>query len=91
MILGAPGSGKTTLLRHITLLFALLKQSKLYRDLPGLVPVLLRLRDVASVIVADDSSSLAQIIAKAEKDEPSKTQDWFEKQLNNGKCLVMLD
>ncbi|KZL47773.1 hypothetical protein A2T98_21495 [Nodularia spumigena CENA596] len=91
VILGAPGSGKTTLLRHITLLFALRKQSKLYRGLPLLVPVLLRLRDVASVIVADDSSSLAQIIAKAEKDKPSKTQQWFEKQLNNGKCLVMLD
>ncbi|MDB9349117.1 GUN4 domain-containing protein [Nodularia spumigena] len=89
--MGAPGSGKTTLLRHITLLFALRKQSKLCRGLPQLVPVLLRLRDVASVIVADDSSSLAQIIAKAEKDKPSKTQEWFDKQLNNGKCLVMLD
>ncbi|TVP56322.1 MAG: NACHT domain-containing protein [Nodularia sp. (in: Bacteria)] len=91
VILGAPGSGKTTLLRHITLLFALRKQSKLCRGLPQLIPVLLRLTDVTSTIVADKNPSLAQIIAKAEKDKPSKTQEWFEKQLNNGKCLVMLD
>lgn len=91
VILGAPGSGKTTLLRHITLLFALRKQSKLCRGLPQLIPVLLRLTDVASAIVADKNPSLAQIIAKAEKDKSSKTQEWFEKQLNNGKCLVMLD
>ncbi|MBD2494800.1 GUN4 domain-containing protein [Nostoc sp. FACHB-280] len=91
VILGAPGSGKTTLLRHITLLFALRKQSKLYRGLPQLIPVLLRLRDVAPIIVADTNSSLAQVIAKAKKDESSKTQDWFNKQLKDGKCLVMLD
>ncbi|ARV58437.1 hypothetical protein BZZ01_07105 [Nostocales cyanobacterium HT-58-2] len=91
VILGAPGSGKTTLLRHITLLFALRKQSKLYRGLPQLVPVLLRLRDVAPAIVADDKSSLAQVIAKAMGDESEKIQQWFNKQLKNGKCLVMLD
>ncbi|MBD2500505.1 GUN4 domain-containing protein [Anabaena azotica] len=91
VILGAPGSGKTTLLRHITLLFALRKQSKLHRGLPQLTPVLLRLRDVASIIVADTNSSLAQVIAKARKDESSKTQDWFNKQLKEGKCLIMLD
>ncbi|MCC5637862.1 GUN4 domain-containing protein [Nostoc sp. CHAB 5844] len=91
VILGAPGSGKTTLLRHITLLFALRKQSKLYRGLPQLIPVLLRLRDVAPIIVADTNSSLAQVIAKAKKDESAKTQEWFNKQLKNGKCLVMLD
>ncbi|MDZ8053597.1 MAG: GUN4 domain-containing protein [Aulosira sp. ZfuVER01] len=91
VILGAPGSGKTTLLRHITLLFALRKQSQLYRGLPQLVPVLLRLRDVAPAIVADDNFSLAQVIAKAMGDESSKIQQWFNKQLKDGKCLVMLD
>lgn len=91
VILGAPGSGKTTLLRHITLLFALKKQSKLYRGLPQLVPVLLRLRDVAPAIVADAKLSLPQVIAKAMVDELPKTQQWFNKQLKDGKCLVMLD
>ncbi|MBD2214160.1 GUN4 domain-containing protein [Nostoc linckia FACHB-104] len=91
VILGAPGSGKTTLLRHITLLFALRKQSKLYRGLPQLIPVLLRLRDVTSAIVVDDKPSLAQVIAKAMGDESEKIQQWFNKQLKNGKCLVMLD
>ncbi|MBD2336261.1 NACHT domain-containing protein [Calothrix sp. FACHB-156] len=91
VILGAPGSGKTTLLRHITLLFALRKQSKLYRGLPQLIPVLLRLRDVSSAIVVDDKPSLAQVIAKAMGDESEKIQQWFNKQLKNGKCLVMLD
>jgi energy-coupling factor transporter ATP-binding protein EcfA2 len=91
VILGAPGSGKTTLLRHITLLFALRKQSQLYRGLPQLVPVLLRLRDVAPAIVADANSSLAQVIARAMGDESPKIQQWFNKELKDGKCLVMLD
>ncbi|MBC6429962.1 NACHT domain-containing protein [Nostoc sp. HG1] len=91
VILGAPGSGKTTLLRHITLLLALRKQSKLCRGLPQLIPILLRLRDVAPAIVADANSSLAQVIAKAMGDESPKTQQWFNKQLKDGKCLVMLD
>ncbi|MCL6749517.1 GUN4 domain-containing protein [Nostoc sp. CCCryo 231-06] len=91
VILGAPGSGKTTLLRHITLLLALRKQSKLCRGLPQLIPILLRLRDVAPAIVADANSSLAQVIAKAMGDESPKTQEWFNKQLKDAKCLVMLD
>ena len=91
VILGAPGSGKTTLLRHITLLFSLRKQSKLYRGLPQLVPVLLRLRDVALAIVENPESSLAQVIAKAMGYESPKIQQWFNKQLEDGKCLVMLD
>ncbi|MCC5666603.1 GUN4 domain-containing protein [Nostoc sp. CHAB 5784] len=91
VILGAPGSGKTTLLRHITLLLALRKQSKLCRGLPQLIPILLRLRDVAPAIVADANSSLARVIAKAMGDESTKTQQWFIKQLKDAKCLVMLD
>ncbi|MEA5579121.1 GUN4 domain-containing protein [Anabaena sp. UHCC 0451] len=91
VILGAPGSGKTTLLRHITLLFALRKQSKLDRYLPPLIPILLRLRDIAPIIIADNTLSLAKVIAKAKKDESGKTEQWFHKQLKNGKCLVMLD
>ncbi|MDJ0595852.1 MAG: GUN4 domain-containing protein [Pleurocapsa sp. MO_226.B13] len=100
VILGAPGSGKTTLLRHITLLFALRKQSKLSRGLPHLIPVFLRLRNVTPLIIKDTEAesvpqtSLAEVIAKSIPDEPSKTQQWqqwFEKRLNAGKCLVMLD
>ena len=100
VILGAPGSGKTTLLRHVTLLFALRKQSKLSRGLPHLIPVLLRLRNVTPFIVKDTGAeealqtSLAEVIAKSIYDEPSKTQQWqqwFERRLNAGKCLVMLD
>lgn len=100
VILGAPGSGKTTLLRHITLLFALRKQSKLSRGLPSLIPVFLRLRNVTPLIIKDTEAekvpqtSLAEVIAKSIPDEPSKTQhwqQWFDKRLNAGKCLVMLD
>ena len=100
VILGAPGSGKTTLLRHITLLFALRKQSKLSRGLPHLIPILLRLRNVTPLIIKDTGAeevpqtSLAEVIATSIPDEPSKTQQWqqwFEKRLNAAKCLVMLD
>lgn len=91
VILGAPGSGKTTLLRHITLLFALRKQSKLHRGLPHLIPVLLRLRDVASVIVADPKPSLADVIVKAIDNDTPQVKQWFDQRLKQGKCLVMLD
>ncbi|MEL6500851.1 MAG: GUN4 domain-containing protein [Cyanobacteria bacterium J06623_1] len=99
VILGAPGSGKTTLLRHITLLFALRKQSKLSRGLPSLIPVFLRLRNVTPLIIKDTKAekvpqtSLAEVIAKSIQDESKteKWQQWFDKQLNAGKCLVMLD
>jgi hypothetical protein len=96
VILGAPGSGKTTLLRHITLLFALRKPSKLSRGLPPLVPVLLRLRDVTALIVKDTpvgevpNTPLAEVIARS-RAESDKVQSWFEQRLNAGKCLVMLD
>ena len=97
VILGAPGSGKTTLLRHVALMFALRKQSKLLRGLPHLIPVLLRLRNVTPFIVKDTETgevpetSLAEVIAKSIQDDSLKTQQWFEKRLNAGKCLVMLD
>ena len=99
VILGAPGSGKTTLLRHITLLFALRKQSKLSRGLPSLIPVLLRLRNVTPLIIKDTEAesvpqtSLAEVIAKSIQDEPrtEKWQQWFDKRLNASKCLVILD
>lgn len=99
VILGAPGSGKTTLLRHITLLFALRKQSKLSRGLPSLIPVFLRLRNVTPLIIKDTKAglvpqtSLAEVIAKSIQDEPrtEQWQQWFKKRLKAGKCLVILD
>jgi predicted NACHT family NTPase len=97
VILGAPGSGKSTLLRHITLLFALRKQSQLSRGLPPLVPVLLRLREMAPWIVQETPSgsvpqtSLAEVIVKSIRDESPTTRRWFERRLHAGKCLVMLD
>ncbi len=92
-IIGAPGCGKTTLLQHIALTFASNRQRR-YR-LPALVPVFLFLRDHYKKILAD-SPTLADL-AQAHFSDSKKYPDlkppprWFERQLQHGKCLVMLD
>ncbi|MEH2024314.1 GUN4 domain-containing protein [Nostoc sp.] len=89
-ILGAPGSGKSTLLRYITLRYATSQQSKLHRKAPKLIPVLLILREVYSNIIQEPQPTLAEVIEKTvEKLSPIK--GWFTEQLQQDKCLVMLD
>jgi len=95
-IIGAPGSGKSTLLQHVVLTYVNGARRK-YRC-PKKVPVLLFLRDLRKLIVADPSISLAEAIEAqvgAEMkdvdtvDQPPK--NWFQDLLRPGKCVVMLD
>ncbi|MEU9411911.1 NACHT domain-containing protein [Streptomyces sp. NPDC048281] len=83
-LIGAPGTGKTTLLKHLAL--------RLAGDSHGRVPVLLYLRDHAEAITADPSLTLPQVItASVGGLEPPEPEGWFEEQLRDGRCLVLLD
>ncbi|MER8155443.1 NACHT domain-containing protein [Streptomyces sp. NPDC094472] len=84
-IIGAPGTGKTTLLKHLALGLA---RERGGRDLP----VLLLLRDHAEAISARPDVSLPEIIGaslrRLKGDEPP---GWFARQLEEGRCVVLLD
>jgi energy-coupling factor transporter ATP-binding protein EcfA2 len=83
-IIGSPGSGKTTLLKHLALVTAAKKK---FSDLTS---ILLFLRDHANAIESNPKISLVEIIESSLKDLPPPV-DWFERRLQKGKCLVMLD
>ncbi|MEU0923383.1 NACHT domain-containing protein [Streptomyces malaysiensis] len=84
-VIGAPGTGKTTLLKHLALGLA---RERGGRDLP----VLLLLRDHAEAIGARPDVSLPEIIGaslrRLKGDEPP---GWFDRQLQEGRCVVLLD
>jgi predicted NACHT family NTPase len=96
VVLGAPGSGKSTLLRHITLMYALHRQRELGQQVPKLIPILLRLRDVYQLILDNPGWVLVDLIERSvkalQKTEPLVVRaGWFGKKLRQGRCLVMLD
>ncbi len=59
-VIGSPGLGKTTLLKHLTLIYAK-KHNQIY-NAPKLIPVLLYLRDIRHLIVAEPLPNLPQLI-----------------------------
>jgi energy-coupling factor transporter ATP-binding protein EcfA2 len=88
-VIGAPGSGKSTLLRHTARLAA--NQGKERRRR---LPVMLALRDHADALTqdADTIPTLAELIrsdigALSVAEPPG----WWEAQLRNGNCLILLD
>jgi len=92
-VIGAPGCGKTTLLQHIALTFAS-KQQRRY-GLSAYIPLLLFLRHHVQTIV-NEAPVLADL-AHAHFSETTKYPElnpppnWFAQQLNNGKCMILLD
>ena len=89
-IIGAPGCGKTTLLQHIALIFAS-KQHRRYK-MSAEIPLLLFLRQLMPKIVAEKTINLADLAQEhftAKNIKPPA--GWFAKQLDSGKCLVLLD
>jgi lipopolysaccharide/colanic/teichoic acid biosynthesis glycosyltransferase/energy-coupling factor transporter ATP-binding protein EcfA2 len=83
-IVGPPGSGKTTLLKHLAVVYADRKGPE------RLTPVLLFLREHASAIHANPSVTLSELIRQTLKEHAPPAR-WFERRLDNGKCLVMFD
>lgn len=95
-ILGAPGSGKTTLMRYITLSYASRQRRHLHPNAPDFIPVLLYLREIYPQILQQPQPSLADLLTQwvqsLQSEPPLKPPpDWFKKQLQQGRCLVLID
>jgi len=89
-LIGQPGSGKSTLLAHAARRSAALTplRGRLSRRR---VPVLLALREQAAAIVANPSISLPDVIRAAVGAAGREPGGWWERQLDRGRCLVLLD
>lgn len=92
-ILGAPGSGKTTLLKHMALTLASPNHKRREKGAPNLLPILLFIRDHANSIVSNPKIPLTQLIRDqfSDRQAPVPPTGWLEKQIEQGKCLIMLD
>jgi hypothetical protein len=94
-LIGQPGSGKSTLLAHAARRSgATTVWSHLGGGHPGRrrVPVVLALRERAESIVANPAISLPDVIRAAVGSAPGKEPvGWWERQLERGRCLVLLD
>ncbi len=92
VMLGPPGSGKTTLLKHLTLMLAADKNGpELARKIKKL-PILLFLRDHVEVIARSENYSLVMAVqSRLAMWNVNIPPDWMERQLQKGRCLIMLD
>jgi hypothetical protein len=94
VVLAGAGYGKTTLMRHLTLSFV--NENYKQQGVPYFLPVLLRFREIHTLILEDSPLNLSQLIAKALQNQPEfshldPSSNWFHDQLDAGKCLVLLD
>ncbi|OQY27780.1 MAG: hypothetical protein B6I38_09800 [Anaerolineaceae bacterium 4572_5.1] len=88
VIPGEPGAGKSTLLDYLTLAFSGDIQAPHLAQLGDLLPVYLLLRNCVG-----NDDSLAELMAAPDflpLDLPPP-EDFFEQQLDKGRCLVLLD
>jgi len=88
-IIGPPGSGKTTLLKHMALTLTDRRPAGGWDKLP----ILLFIRDHAKAISDDPGLTLAQAARDSltRSEGPTPPPEWFERQLEHGHCLIMLD
>jgi len=89
-LVGQPGSGKTTLLAH-----AARRSAQPFVRAPlarRRVPILLALRERAESIVANPAISLPDVVRAAVGGAAGREPgEWWERQLDRGRCLVLLD
>jgi nucleoside-triphosphatase THEP1 len=93
VILGVPGCGKTTLLKFIALTLAN-RTRRAPKFIPNKLPILLFLRDHTEAIVGATPPTLAACVLqglhyRSERAKPPI--EWFERNLEAGRCLVMFD
>ncbi len=93
-IIADPGYGKTTLTRFLTLSYA--NQSYKEHGVKELLPIRLLFRDFHAQIQSKMQPALPKLIVDQVQQLPRcqelrASEPWFEDQLMQGKCLVMLD
>ncbi|MGK7874891.1 MAG: GUN4 domain-containing protein [Xenococcaceae cyanobacterium] len=99
-VVAAPGYGKTTLMRHLAYVYV----TNPPNNTPHFIPILLRFREIYDLIPVgkspegkkekfpDLSALILQHLAKQPAFHSLKpSRQWFENNLKQGKCLVMLD
>lgn len=90
VVLGAAGYGKTTLMQHVALEL-IASNHRRYR-LPPRVPVLLYLREYRAQFEQDSIPQLGKLLFTVFAEKTVKPhENWFEEQLKQGKCVVLLD
>ncbi len=86
-VIGAPGSGKTILLRHAARQLCRVPQGR-----RRTVPILLYLRDHLTTIASTPGATLPELVrGTLGRYGPHEPEQWFERRLHNGACLVLLD
>lgn len=93
-VIGPPGCGKTTLLQHVAITLAANRQRRYHSS--AYIPVLLVLRQHIKDITQANPPTLAALIEKHLNEKKQKlalkpAPGWFEKRLERGKCMVLLD
>ncbi|MEV0648405.1 NACHT domain-containing protein [Phytomonospora sp. NPDC050363] len=85
VIVGGPGSGKTTLLRVKALRLASNPRRR------SRLPIILELRQHAKSIIEQGDKTIATLAAALDWLHGSHSAAWFDRKLQRGECLVMLD
>ena len=94
VVIGPPGCGKTTLLQYIAVTLALNRQRRY--SVRAYTPILLFLRNHIAAITANPSITLGELAQQHFSDgkrypKLKPPPKWFERHLEDGKCLVLFD
>ena len=90
IIIGAPGSGKTTLLNYLALKFARRNVKELFGIEDEMLPIFINLRDTTQEGFLDTKKFVENYDSYI-KFPHSPPKDFFEKRLEQGKCIILLD
>jgi len=90
VIIGAPGSGKTTMLNYLALKLARKNERELFGIENEILPIFINLRDTTKEGFLD-ARRFVQNYNNYIECPHSPPQDFFEKRLEEGRCIILLD